>query len=117
MNITTTTALFLAKPIIVKISNEIFASVITEKNLLAIKLKLVDAVKDITGKTSFVWDDNLVDAIIDKMADPEFYQKYGDKIIDALEDWVQATETKWDDLLLMPVFSLVRVTCNIPDND
>jgi len=117
MNISATTALFLAKPIITKVANEIFASVITEKNLLKVKLALVDTVKEITGKTSFVWDDKLVDAIIEKMSDPEFYQKWGDKILDPLENWIQATDTQWDDLLIMPVFVMVRAVCDIPDND
>ena len=117
MNITATTALFLAKPIITKVANEIFASIITEKNLAKVRIELIEAVQAITGKTSFVWDDNLVNAIVKKMSDPEFYQKWGDKILDPLENWVLATETPWDDILIMPVFKLVRVVCDIPDND
>ena len=117
MKIAASTALFLAKPIIVKVANEIFASVITDENLAKVKDKFIGTITELTGKTSFVWDDKLVEAVIDKMSAPEFYQKWGDKILDPLEDWVQATETPWDDVLLMPVFGMVRNVCNIPDND
>jgi len=117
MNLSTTTVLFLAKPIISKVANEIFASIITEENLVSVRNQLVEAIQSITGKTSFVWDDKLVGSIMDKMEDPEFYQKWGDKMLDPIENWIEATETKWDDLLLMPVLKLVRSVCIIPDDD
>lgn len=62
----------------------------------------------------------LMPIIIGMMEDlltPKNLQKYGDKLFDFIEDAVADSETKIDDLTVLPVIQLLRQTLNIPDND
>lgn len=40
-----------------------------------------------------------------------------DKAFDAVEDKVRDSETKWDDIIVIPVLEALRKALNVPDND
>ena len=47
----------------------------------------------------------------------EVLQLLGDFILDFGEDYVLGTASKIDDALVLPVFNMIRVALDIPDND
>jgi len=44
-------------------------------------------------------------------------EKLGDFLLDQLENYVQKTDNKTDDALVLPVIKGLRIALNIPDND
>ena len=44
-------------------------------------------------------------------------RKLGDFILDFGEDYVLGTVSKIDDALVLPVFNMIRIALDIPDND
>jgi len=59
----------------------------------------------------------LVMGMLQDLLSLENLQKYGDKLFDFLEDAIADSETKIDDITVLPIIKLVRATLNIPDND
>lgn len=41
----------------------------------------------------------------------------GDYLLDKLEDYVESTDNKTDDKLVLPAIKALRAALNIPDND
>jgi len=67
------------------------------KLLMAILVALVAAMKEILS--------------------PENVKNTIDKAFDYVEDKVIASETKWDDALVLPTLKALREALNVPDND
>jgi hypothetical protein len=44
-------------------------------------------------------------------------QNLGDQLLDTLEDFVQRTDNKVDDKLILPAIKALRIAFDIPDND
>lgn len=59
----------------------------------------------------------IIMGMLEDLLTPQNLQKYGDKFFDFVEDAVADSETKIDDLTVLPVIQLLRRTLNIPDND
>ena len=55
--------------------------------------------------------------MLDRLITPEMLQKHGDKIFDFIENAVADSETKIDDMAVLPIIKFFRVKFNIPDND
>ena len=51
------------------------------------------------------------------MLTPELLKKFADFVLDFVEDFVAGTKSPVDDLLLLPLCKMIRVTFDIPDND
>jgi len=107
--------LYVAGPTILEIFQDMVSSKITADNLSLVKHRLYAFVADLTGKTSFTWDDDLCKTIIEVLGRPAMYAKWGDTLLDIAEDWIKASETKWDDVALMPIIVIFRAVAGIPD--
>jgi len=44
-------------------------------------------------------------------------KQFADGVLDLIENTVQKSPSKIDDDIILPLYSLLRVTFNIPDND
>ena len=55
--------------------------------------------------------------MLEELLSPSNLQKYGDKLFDFLEQAIADSDTKIDDLTVLPVIKLLRTNLNIPDND
>lgn len=118
MNIGKKALLYIAEPIIIDIFKDILKSTITTESLLEIREKLHKAISDLTGKTATSIDDELVKALFSSMTNrSDRFKQVGDVVLDAIEKWVAASETKWDDKLLLPVLVALREAADIPDED
>lgn len=51
------------------------------------------------------------------MLSPELLKELADKVLDFLEDKVMDSSNEIDDLIVLPICSMLRETFNIPDND
>jgi hypothetical protein len=47
----------------------------------------------------------------------EKIKKFIDAGLDVIEDSVSATESKWDDLIVLPICNQLRKALDIPDDD
>lgn len=118
MNIGKKALLYIAEPIIIDIIEDIIKSTITTESLLEIREKLHKALSELAGKTAFIIDDELVKALFSSMTNrSDRFKQVGDVVLDAIERWVAASETKWDDKLLLPVLVALREAADIPDGD
>lgn len=52
-----------------------------------------------------------------KLMTTEKLKGYADRILDVVEDAVRDSETKIDDLTVLPIISSIRDAFDIPDND
>lgn len=109
--------LYIAGPQILEVVKDMMVNNVTAENLQAIKTKLYEVVKTLTGKTAFTWDDDLAVSLVAIFSKPEMIAKWGDLLFDPIEDWIKASETKWDDEALAPVISAFRIVAGIPDGD
>lgn len=48
---------------------------------------------------------------------PDLVKGFIDKGLDVIENTVEASETKLDDTLMLPIINMIRTTFDIPDND
>ena len=118
MNIGKKALLYIAEPIIIDIIKDILKSTITTEGLLEIREKLHKALSDFAGKTVTSIDDELVKALFSSMTNrSDRFKQVGDVVFDVIEKWVAASETKWDDKLLLPVLVALREAAGIPDGD
>ena len=118
MNIGKKALLYIAEPIIIDIIKDILKSTITTEGLLEIREKLRKALSDFAGKTATSIDDELVNALFSSMTNrSDRFKQVGDVVFDVIEKWVAASETKWDDKLLLPVLVALREAAGIPDGD
>ena len=118
MNIGKKALLYIAEPIIIDIIEDILKSTITTEGLLEIREKLHKALSDLAGKTATSIDDELVKALFSSLTNrSDRFKQVGDVVLDAIEKWVAASETKWDDKLLLPVLVALREAADIPDGD
>jgi hypothetical protein len=115
LSLSTTVVLNMAAPIIGKVVKEIVESKFTEEALEDARQYIIASVFAITGKTTFALDDELAEMVIKDVSKPEIYQEYGDKFLDAIELVVAHTETKWDDVIVLPTVGVVRDVAGIPD--
>ena len=104
----TKTALMLAKPVILAIIEDIIKSGSIPRHLQELKTDVVNGLLVLTRKTSFSWDDKLAQTIIDHMLSDGVVDSLTDMILGKAEAWVAATETKWDDQLVLPVILQFR---------
>ena len=44
-------------------------------------------------------------------------KEFADKMLDWIEDKAKSTDTKYDDMILLPMTATIRAAFNIPDND
>lgn len=107
--------LYVAGPTMLEIFEDMVSSKITTENLAAVKVRLYKFVAELTGKTSFTWDDDLCKTIMDVLGRPAMYARWGDTLLDIAEDWAKSSETKWDDVALLPVIAIFRSVAGIPD--
>lgn len=62
----------------------------------------------------------LIKAIVSALCvvlSPENVRKVLDAAFDAVERKVQESETQWDDAVVLPMLSALRVALNVPDDD
>lgn len=52
-----------------------------------------------------------------KLLKPEVLRKAMDGLLDIVENSVEKSETKIDDIIVLPLCKLIRDTFNVPDND
>jgi len=52
-----------------------------------------------------------------QMLNPETLKRFADAGLDAIEDAVAESENTWDDMVVLPLCSQIRVAFDIPDND
>jgi len=117
ISLTTKAMLYLVEPIIKEIIADIIKSTVTSENLKGIKDKMYQGLVYITGKTSFTIDDTIVLSAFNAITNPDLYAEGGDALLDAVEAWVAASETKWDDMALLPAINAIREAVNIPDGN
>jgi hypothetical protein len=58
---------------------------------------------------------NILADVVEEVLTEENKQKYGDRLFDFLEDVVSDSETKIDDVLVLPVIEAARKALDIPD--
>jgi hypothetical protein len=104
----TKTALMLAKPVILAVIEDIIKSGTIPEHLQKLKGEMINGLLALTGKTSFSWDDRLAEAIIKHMLEGGVIDALTEMILSKSEIWVMATETKWDDQIVLPVIQQFR---------
>jgi len=52
-----------------------------------------------------------------KQLSPDQLKEFGDMALDFIENKVQASESKLDDALVLPICNMIRSTFDIPDGD
>ena len=57
-----------------------------------------------------------VDSIFESM-DMDGIRAFIDKALDAVENMVEASTTKWDDMIVLPLCKLIREVSGVPDDD
>jgi len=55
--------------------------------------------------------------MIVKRFDEDVFKKFADVALDFIEDYVRGSETKYDDLVLLPLCKTIRAAFDIQDND
>ncbi len=118
VSMSTKALLYLAEPIILNVIDDIVRSVFIPENLKAVRDKLYNALVEMTGKTAFTVDDELVKAIFNAIdGHSGSAKKIADLILDAIEEWVASSETKWDDKALLPAIKAFREAAAVPDGE
>ena len=60
---------------------------------------------------------SLLELLKDKYSVEELKTLIDEKVLDPIENRIAETETKWDDILGMPLIDFIRDFFDIPDND
>ena len=115
LTLSTKALVYVLKPLLLSILQEIITQTLTAENLTKIREKLYNFTSAFTGKTVFTWDDKLCEIVLSVLSTPEGYRKWGDNFLDIIEDWIVASETKWDDQILLPIIKTLREVAGIPD--
>jgi len=56
-----------------------------------------------------------IQQFMEQLLSKENYQVYGDRLFDFIEEMVKNTETKFDDMTVLPAIAAIRKLTNIPD--
>ena len=67
--------------------------------------KLHDLLRDLADKTENEYDDTIIEMLIEKALQPEFYAEFGHKICEMIKVYITNSSTKWDDVFILPVIN------------
>lgn len=117
MNLPIKTIIYFIAPKIIEILGDIVRKSVTSENLVGLREKLYGLACDVTGRTHFTWDDDLAAAFLEILYSSKKYAIWGDLLLDIVEEWVKASETSWDDAIILPGLKQFRDVAGIPDKE
>jgi len=91
-------------------------SLVDDKMVLPILASMRNSMAIPTGTDVKTLFPSLIEMLF-SLFDSNLLKEFADKILDFAEDYVLGTKSEIDDLLILPLCKLIRVTFDIPDND
>lgn len=95
--------IMLAKPVVLSIIEDVIKSGVVSEQLQGVKKTVINAMLGLTRKTHFSWDDRLAGSIIAHLEEHRALDDLSVALLDSAEAWVKASETKWDDSVILPI--------------
>ena len=109
----TKTALMLVQPVVMAIIEDIIKSGTIPERLLQLKGEVIGGILALAGKSSFSWDDKLAKMIVDHMLSGGVVDELTEVFLKNAEIWVQASESKWDDKIVLPIIQQFREVISV----